>query len=63
MRLCHYSIQKIQSWLTLLFIYSTIFVIFTFPYSLLIINNYNVYFEYQRIMEERNVKIVRDPDT
>jgi len=47
MRLCHYGFQKIHNLLTLLCIYLNIFVIFTFPYSLLIIcnliwNNFNI---------------------
>jgi len=64
MRLCHYDFQKIHSLLTLLCIHSTIFVIFTFCYSLQGINHLQInleYFLYKRIMEERNVKIVRDP--
>ena len=57
MRLCHYGFQKKHSLLTLLCIYSTIFVIFTFPFF--IINHLQLHFVW--IMEERNVKILPTP--
>jgi len=62
MRLCHYGFQKIHILLTLLCIHSTSFEFFYI--SLFVVNHLQLnleYFLYQRIMIERQVKIVRDP--